>query len=52
MAFAISTPARRERTKVRRLRALPINYERVFVLALNVGAWVIIWTVGSRLLGR
>ena len=52
LAFAISTPARRERTKLRRLRSLPINVERVFALALNIGAWVVIWTVGKHLLGR
>jgi len=52
LAFAVSTPLRRERAKVRRFRSFPINLERVFALALNIGAWVVIWTVGSRLLGR
>ena len=52
MAFAISTPSRRERTRVRRLRSIPINFERVFALALNIGAWVAIWMIAWRLLGR
>ena len=52
MAFTVSTPIGRERTKVRRLRPPPINIERVSALALNFGAWVVICTVGSRLMGR
>jgi hypothetical protein len=52
LAFAISTPTRRERTRVRRLQPSPINLERCLALALNIAAWVVIWTVGSRLLGR
>ena len=52
MAFAVSTPIRRERTRVRRVRTFPLNLERILALALNIGAWAVIWTVGSRLFGR
>ena len=52
MAFTVSTPIRRERAQARRFRALPINAERTVALALNVVAWVVIWAVGGRLLGR
>ena len=52
LAFTVSTPIRRERAQARRFRALPINAERTVALALNVVAWVVIWAVGGRLLGR
>ena len=52
MAFAIITPERRVRTKVRRANPLPIHLGRCLALGLNIAVWVVIWTVGSRLLGR
>ena len=52
MAFTVSTPIRRQRTKVRRLRSPPINFERVFALALNFAAWGVIWIVGRHLMAR
>ena len=52
MAFAVNNSVSAARTSVRRVRPFPINLERVCALALNVGAWVVIWSVGRHLLGH
>jgi hypothetical protein len=52
MAYAVGDSLRSRREPVRRTLPPPLRWDRITVLALNVGAWSVIWSAARYLVGR
>ena len=52
VAYAVGDSIRTRREPVRRAALPALRWDRIIVLALNIGAWAVVWSLARHFLWR